>query len=60
MIRLLFLIAAIFMFALLGLNVLLTIDLIVRHPLEWLAGGLTFLAASFLPFPDVPTTRSNA
>jgi len=52
MIRLILLIIAIVMFALLGLNVALTIGVITRHPLEWLGGGLAFYAASALPLPD--------
>ncbi len=52
MIRFILLLIALVMFALLGLNVMLTIGIITRHPFEWLGGAFAFLTLSYFPFPD--------
>ncbi len=51
MIRLVLLVVGLVGLALLGLNVLLTIGIITRHPFEWLAASLFFCWASTLPLP---------
>lgn len=53
MIRFIALLVSLVMLALLGLNVLLTIDIISRHPFEWLGAALFFYVFAALPFPGV-------